>query len=46
MKIKNLRLGRLGTTVVFLFAIIAAQFSHVQFASAASLTWDGSSGDG
>jgi len=45
MTLKNLRFGRLATTFAFIFAVIVAQFANVQFASAATLTWDGSAGD-
>lgn len=43
----SVRLTRLGGVFVFVFAIIAAQFSSVQFVSAATtVAWTGAAGDG
>jgi fibronectin-binding autotransporter adhesin len=41
MKLLSIRAKRLVGTFAFIVTIIAAQFSGVQFASAASLTWTG-----
>ncbi|MEO6109578.1 MAG: hypothetical protein ABIP50_01025 [Candidatus Saccharimonadales bacterium] len=47
MKIKNIRLGRLGIAFAFVLAVVVAQFAHVQLAFAATTaTWTGTSGDG
>lgn len=46
MKITSIKLGRLGITFAFILSVLVAQFAHVQFANAATLTWDGSAGDG
>lgn len=46
LSFKTFSIKRMTTTLLFVFSIIIAQFATVQFASAASLTWDGSAGDG
>lgn len=46
MILKNLKFSRLSTTLIFLFAVIIAQFSHVQFTYAVTTdTWTGTAGD-
>lgn len=42
---QHVRPGRLTVAIMFVFALVALQFAGVKFASAATLTWDGSAGD-
>ncbi len=45
--LKSIRLKRLAGVFIFVFAVIATQFSGVQFASALTTdTWTGTAGDG